>query len=378
MRSEALLWATRGAGLAVGWAVVAGIAFIAINASGVLILVFIAILLASALEPFVGWVRARVPIGRGLTILAVYATFVIFVGVIVFLLLPAAIRQAEDLSKSLPGLLNELRTWAQGLRPPALSATLVSLIDAADNIFKPAPPPSPEQVVSASFTVVEALVSLVTLLAVIFFWLVEHARLQRWALSFVPAERRSGWRQAWNEIETRLGLWVRGQLTLMLAIGLATLVAYTILGVPSALLLAFFAALCEAIPIVGPALGAIPAVLVAATVSPQLALVVIGVCILLQFLEGNVLVPIVMKNTIGLSPFVVLVTLLLGAAVAGIVGAFLAVPIAASVEVILERLQARKVPVSQEPASDGAPQDDEATDDHGRTLPDSAASASAR
>src|SRR5262249_22592104 len=153
------------------------------------------------------------------------------------------------------------------------------------------------------------------------------------------------------------GLWVRGQLTLMLAIGLATLVAYTILGVPSALLLAFFAALCEAIPIVGPALGAIPAVLVAATVSPQLALVVIGVYILLQFLEGNVLVPIVMKNTIGLSPFVVLVTLLVGAAVAGIVGAFLSVPIAASVEVILERLQARKVPVAQEPASAGAAAD---------------------
>src|SRR5262249_10305310 len=156
---------------------------------------------------------------------------------------------------------------------------------AANNVFRPAPPPSPEQVVSASFTVVEALVSLVTLLAVVFFWLVEHARLQRWALSFVPAERRPGWRGAWNGVESRLGLWWRGQLTLMLAIGLATLVAYTILGVPSALLLAFFAALCEAIPIVGPALGAIPAVLVAATVSPQLALVVIGVYILLQFLE---------------------------------------------------------------------------------------------
>ena len=71
--------------------------------------------------------------------------------------------------------------------------------------------------------------------------------------------------------------------------------------------------------------------------------------IVLQFLEGNVLVPIVMKNTIGLSPFFVLVVLLIGAAVAGIVGAFLAVPVAAAVEVVLERLQAREVPVAQEP-----------------------------
>ncbi len=157
--------------------------------------------------------------------------------------------------------------------------------------------------------------SLVTLLTVVFFWLVEHARLQRYALSFVPATRRSGWREAWNEVETRLGLWVRGQLTLMVTIGLATGISYTVLGLPSALLLGVFAGIMEGIPLVGPAIGAIPAIIIAATVSPQLMVVVAAVYVILQFVEGNVLVPLVMKNTIGLSPFIVLLSILIGAAV---------------------------------------------------------------
>lgn len=378
MRGEALIWVTRGMGLAVGVAIVAASIFIALRAGNVLLLVFLAILLASGLEPFVGWVRAHVPLGRGPVILIVYALFVLLVGVLVFLLVPAALKQLEELSRSLPEFLRRLRDWATTLRPAALSGSVTSLIDAAADFFKPAPPPGPDQVVNASLTVVEGIVSLVTLLTVVFFWLVEHARLQRYALSFVPAARRSGWREAWNEIETRHGLWVRGQLTLMLAIGIATAIAYTLLGLPSAILLGLFAGLAEAIPIVGPALGAIPALVIAATVSPQLALIVAVVYVVLQFVEGNVLVPMVMKNPIGLSPFIVVVSLLLGTAAGGIVGAFVAVPLAAAVEVVLERLQARSIPVTQEPSIGTAIASPSTGSDEGRPLPDSGASVAAR
>ena len=135
-----------------------------------------------------------------------------------------------------------------------------------------------------------------------YFWLTEHARLQRYTLAFVPQARRKRARDIWNAAETRLGMWVRGELILMGSIGAMTSVAYTLLGVPASLLLGLFAALAEAIPIVGPLIGAIPAVLVAATVSPQLALLVAGVYVVLQLIEGNVLVPLVMRNTIGISP----------------------------------------------------------------------------
>ena len=164
-------------------------------------------------------------------------------------------------------------------------------------------------------------------------------------------------------------MWVRGQLILMGTMGVATGTAYTLLGLPGALLLGLIAALTEAIPIIGPLLGAIPAILVAATVSPELALVVALIYVVLQLIEGNVLVPLVMRNTIGISPLLVLLSLLIGGAAGGLVGAFFAVPVAASIEIVLSRLQARDTPVAQDPAAIETP-DEDAIDDYERSLPD--------
>ena len=244
-------------------------------------------------------------------------------------------------------------------------------MESVEGVLKPPAAPDPDTVAEVGTAVAEGAVALVTLLTIVFFWLVEHARLQRYTLAFVSADRRAGARDAWNEIETRLGLWVRGQLILMGAIGIATGIAYTVLGLPGALLLALIAALTEAIPIVGPLFGAIPAVLVAATVSPELAVIVAIIYLVLQFLEGAVLVPMVMRSTVGISPLLIFVSLLVGGAVGGLVGAFLAVPIAASVEIVLSRLQARETPVAQDPASIETPTKDE-TEAMGRSLPDAA------
>ena len=142
-----------------------------------------------------------------------------------------------------------------------------------------------------------------------------------------------------------MGLWVRGQLTLMASIFFMTTVAYFLLGLPNALLLGVIAGIAELIPIVGPALGAIPALLVAAvTGDVGLVAVVAGVYVVIQVLEGNVLVPLVMRNAIGVPPFLVIVSLLVGGAVAGLIGALLAVPVAAALVVVLERAQARETP----------------------------------
>ncbi|HEY8237972.1 MAG TPA: AI-2E family transporter, partial [Candidatus Limnocylindrales bacterium] len=251
--------------------------------------------------------------------------------------------------------------WSAQLRPEALSEGVGSLLDAVEAPFQPGPPPDPDQVVGISVIVGQVGAALITLLALVFFWLTERPRLQRYALAFMPAHRRSGIRDAWNEVESRLGLWVRGQLVLMATIGVATGIAYSVLGLPAALLLALIAALTEVIPIVGPLLGAIPAVLIATTISPETAVVTFGIYVILQLVEGNVLVPMVMRNTVGLSPFLVLVSLLVGGSVGGILGAVVAVPVVAGITVILERLQDREVPVPIDPAADRTP--DEAARD---------------
>lgn len=371
MRSDITAWMIRGMGLALGAVIVYGLVQLGIAAGNVLLLLFVSVLLASALEPMIGWLRERLRMGRVGTILVVYLAFFVVMLAMAFVVLPAAVNQGQKIIASLPPFFEQVRVWAADLRPVALSTSITALVDSVAEIFAPAPPPDPDEVVEVGTAVAEAAVFLFTMLAIVFFWLVEHARLQRYTLAFLPAHRRAGARHAWNEIETRLGLWVRGQLILMGSIGFATGIAYTLLGLPGALLLGLIAALTEAIPIVGPLLGAIPAILVAATVSPELALVVAALYLVFQLIESNVLVPMVMRSTIGISPLLVLVSLLVGVEVGGLVGAFLAVPLAASIEIVLSRLQARETPVAQDPAAIESP-DEETTEGYKHSLPDAA------
>ena len=351
---------TRGAGLAVGLGLVAALVLLAVAAINVLVLVFVAVILASGLQPFIAWVRGHVPIGRGPTILLVYGLFLAGVIGMAFVVIPAAIVQLERTTASLPPFFERAREWAATIRPAGISHSVIALIDSAARTVQPAAnaTPAPGQVVQVGLSVAEALTSVLTLLTVVYFWLTEHARLQRYALAFVPEDRRKRAHRLWNAAETRLGMWVRGQLILMGTIGIGTAVTYTLLGVPAALLLGLIAAIAEAIPIVGPLLGAIPAILVAATVSPQLAFEVAGVYLVLQLIEGNVLVPLVMRNTTGISPFLVILSVLIGGAAGGFLGALLAVPIAAAGEVLIEGFQDRAVPVAQDPSSNETTDDD--------------------
>jgi len=345
-------WIERGAGLTLGVALVLAVIAFAWAAGAVLVLTFVAVILAAGLQPIVAWLRAKLHIGRGASILLVYGFFLATVIGLAFVVVPAAVTQAGETMAALPPFFDNVRTWAKTVEPSVVGRAVISLLDtAARAIPRTDVAPQGDEILAVGITIAGAIMSVLTLLTVVYFWLTEHARLQRYALAFVPTHRRANVRDVWNQAETRLGRWVRGELILMTTIGVGTGVAYTLLGVPSALLLGLISALCEAIPIIGPLLGAIPAVLVAATVSPQLALVVAGVYVVLQLIEGNILVPIVMRNTVGISPFLILFSVLAGAAAGGFVGALLAVPIAATIEVVIEGLQAREVPVAQDPAS---------------------------
>ena len=372
MRTETISWAVRGAGLAIGIGLVLVVAALAAAAHEIILLVFLAVLLGAALEPVVAVIRGRTGIGRGLSILIVYATFLAAVVGIAVFLVPAALVQLGSALGRLPEFLDKVRDWSEGLRPQVLTDGVKSLLNAVQAPFEQNGPPDPQGIIGASLAVGYVAAALVTLLALVFFWLTERPRLQRYALAFAPEHRRAGIRDAWNEIEARLGLWARGQLILMATIGIATGIAYTLLGLPGALLLALIAALTEIIPIVGPLIGAIPALLVATTISPETAVLTLGVYLLIHGIEGNVLVPMVMRNTVGLSPFLVLVSLLAGGAAGGILGAVVAVPIVAAMTVILDRLQDRDQPVPLDPNAERVP-DETVREELERTAPGSPA-----
>src|SRR3954470_7524513 len=352
MRSESLRWFLRGAALALGAALTITVIYVLVLGMAVVVLVFIALLLASALEPLVDRIRTRTPLARGATLLLVYLVFFAALAALVLLIVPGAINQFSDVGTKVGPLLDNARTWAQTVEPKPVGVAIVGLVDSISKTIQPSSveAPQPDQLIQLGFTAAEAVISIVSVLTLVYFWLTERARLQRFALALVPADRRQGTREAWNQIELRLGGWVRGQLILMGFVGATTTIAYFLIGLQGPLLLGVLAALFEAIPLVGPALGAVPALAVAAlTGDPTTILLVAAVYFAIQLIEGNVLVPLVMHNTIAVPPFLVFVSILAGGVIAGIPGALISVPIVAALLVIVERLQARESPVPLSP-----------------------------
>ncbi len=131
-----------------------------------------------------------------------------------------------------------------------------------------------------------------------------------------------------GRIELKLGGWLRGQIILMLIIGISTYIGLTLLGVEYALALAVIAGILEIVPIIGPILSAIPALIVAFTVSPIAGFGVIGLYILIQQLENHLVVPKVMQKAVGFNPLVTIIVLMIGGNLLGLMGAILAIPIA--------------------------------------------------
>jgi predicted PurR-regulated permease PerM len=136
----------------------------------------------------------------------------------------------------------------------------------------------------------------------------------------------------------------------MVVVGGLTGLAYSLVGVPSAPLLGLVAGLTEAIPMVGPVIGAIPAILLTVTFAPEALPWMLLSYALIHLGEANILVPRIMRNAVGVSPFLILVSLLVGGAMGGLVGALISVPAIAAVVAILERLQDRETPVPQDAA----------------------------
>lgn len=162
-------WVGRGVRFTLGAAIVVGLVGLGLAAAKVLLLVFIAVTFAAGLEPAIAWLRGRLGLGRGATILLVYGVFLVVVVGFAFVVLPAAAAQLVAATDALPAFFDQVRDWAAGLRPEAVGASIGRLADAAERLVAPgvAKPPTTGEAVEVGLTVVEALVTVATLLTVV-------------------------------------------------------------------------------------------------------------------------------------------------------------------------------------------------------------------
>jgi predicted PurR-regulated permease PerM len=171
-------------------------------------------------------------------------------------------------------------------------------------------------------------------------WMAASRDLRTFVISLFSPRRQELVGALTTDASRAFAGYVRGVAINMIAIGTLATLACSALRLPAPLLLGVFAGLCELIPLLGPFLGAVPAVLLGFTIGPIYPLIVGVVFLVLQQLESNVLTPVVMKRQTGLRPFSVLLALILGAALAGIWGALVAVPVGSALQIIMVRVVA--------------------------------------
>ena len=326
------------------------LAFFIYKSLSVLLLLFIALLFATAIEPVVQKLR-RGPFSRSTGTLVVYSGVFLILGIIGYILISVFVSQLGDFSTGLTKSIENMQSGIKDIDSQFIRDQATILLRVAHNFVKQfgEAPASDQQtadaVTTATLTIVEVFFGVITVFVVAFYWLSERTIIKRSLMTWLPTSRANRVHRVWDDVELKVGGWVRGQLTLMVIVGAVSAVGYFVLGVKFWPALALFILIAEAIPLVGPYIGTAPAVLVALTQSgndglpgligmsdfgPTLrALLVVLFAIILQTVEGNVLIPRVMKNSVGVSPLTVIISILLGGTLAGLAGALVAVPIAA-------------------------------------------------
>ena len=158
----------------------------------------------------------------------------------------------------------------------------------------------------------------VTVLVVAFYWTMELPRFERLLLSLLAVERRPRALSIWHEIESKLGGFMRGQGLAMCFIGVASALGYALIGLPNVLALAGLAGLLEAVPMLGPVLAVVPAILAAVPAGLHTVLLVIGLAASLQLIQNGVVTPRIMHRAVGVSALVGLSAILAFATLYGI------------------------------------------------------------
>lgn len=296
---------------------------------GILMGIFVAFILMSGFAPLIDWLVKK-GFNKTISVAITYFLSVSFFAGILFFVIPPLIAQTREFLTNLPIYVSWVtgtfgNTSIPGVSIDSIIGILLSKFDSALS-----------NILTVALSAFSLFVTFITVAVFSFYLLLERESIKRNIHIFFPHLSQQRVYSLAHKIEEKLGAWVRGELILMVIIGVATYIGLTILGVEFALPLAVIAGLLEIVPIIGPVVSAIPAVLVAFVQSPILAVGVVALYILIQQLENNLIVPKLMEKAVGLSPLLIIFALLVGGSLFGLLGAIIAVPAAAIGHVIFE------------------------------------------
>jgi len=299
------------------------IVYVAIQLSGILVLVLSSILITLAICPLVDWLEKR-KVSRGISsIIILLAIFGIMIAIAIAIAAPL-FDQTQLFLQRLPGIIDA-----------------VSPIKFTNGSFDTQFATVPGRVLTIAMDTFSAFVSAFTVIVLSYYSIQEMHNLEK-LLIFWFGEKGKTYNAIAEKLEVQIGNWIRGEVLLMIIVGLLSYAGYLIIGIPFALPLAFFAGLLELIPNIGPTIATIPAMLVGFSISTNHGIAAIVVSIIVQQLENNLIVPKIMQKVTGLNPIVTIIAIMVGFELGGALMAILALPLVLSARVILAHVRLNK------------------------------------
>lgn len=301
----------------------------------------VALVISYILNPIVTVLHKR-KMPRTFAVLLIYTVFAAIITVVMLNLVPMLVKQTKELKEHYPRMTIQAQQWTEELQdnrflPPSIRAGMKRSLQKAEQLISTA--------IANAINGIGETINMIFMAFIIpfltFYMMKDFQLIEKAALAIVPPKHRGRTVELLEQVDRTLGNYIRGQLLVCLITGSLAYLGYWLIGLPYPLLLASFVAVFNIIPFIGPFLGAIPAILMGSTVSLKMALIVIGVNVVVQLLENNVVSPQVVGRTLQLHPLIVIFALLVGGELAGIVGLILAVPVFAIMKVIVQHFTSR-------------------------------------
>lgn len=313
----------------------------------ILLLIFVSLIFAALIDPFAHWMQKK-SIPRALAVLCIYIIVFGVLGLTLTLLYPVIVHDVPQFFSNLT------KFWQDIQHNPAVERTMSlfgqlspTLSSPGNNTVDSGSPPQVQTALTGIFSTVTgvfgSIFSFVLVLVMTFYMVVQDDPSRKVLKSFIPDEYVPRVSELFHQIRDKLGAWLRGQMVLSVIVGMIVFIGLALLGVPYAAVLGLLAGILEFVPYIGPIFAAVPALLIAFTQGGVVKFaLVLAMYIVFQQFENHVLVPKVMQRAVGLNPLVSIIAILVGAKLAGVVGALLAIPVATALSVCLQEVMIKK------------------------------------
>jgi len=307
----------------------------------ILALLFIAVIIASAMNPAIDWMeKKRVPRTAGVLIL--YLLLILVIGAVIFFIGPSIASQANDFYQKLPQYLTGVHDSINSLRD-SFSAKNINLNyqglqSSVDGVVSNLP----SNIFFGTIGIFSGFISAIIALSLAFYMSIERDGIKKFVVMLVPESHKNYALSLVERIQSKIGKWLLGQLLLMLIIFVLDSVGLYLIGVPYPLILGAFAGLMEIIAYIGPIISAVPGIILGFFISPTIGFLAMLVYLVAQQIEGNIIVPQIMKKAVGLNPIAVILALLIGVKLGGVLGAVLAIPVATAIGLFLGDIMNRR------------------------------------